>query len=371
MRTEDIVLFPASPGTQQSLRVHRFGTSGARPKIYIQAGLHADEMPGVLTATHLCKALAALDAAGKIRGEIVLVPLANPIGLSQFLLGSAIGRFNLGDGENFNRGYPELGEAVASRVDGQLGPDADENTKRIRAALQAEVEALPHSTAVQSLKATLLRLSIDSDAVLDLHCDSESIMHLYGLTPQADRSEALWRYLEAEVVLLATESGDNPFDEATSRPWLELQRRFPTHPISLACIAVTVELRGRSDVNDEMAERDAQAILDYLAHEKAIDVPLRALPSACCKPTPLAGCEPLIAPVGGVIVYHRNVGDRIEAGDLVADIVDPVTLVRYPVHAVSTGILFSRRAVRYAQAGGRVGKLAGEALQRTGKLLSP
>ena len=59
-----------------------FGTPGARPKVYIQASLHADEVPAMLVAHTLRKQLEQLDSEGKIPGEIILVPSANPIGLS-------------------------------------------------------------------------------------------------------------------------------------------------------------------------------------------------------------------------------------------------------------------------------------------------
>ena len=87
-----------APGTVQSLSIHRFGAPGARPKVYVQAALHADEIPGMLTAQHLIRLLQAHADAGRIMGEVVVVPLANPIGLSQRIMGGMVGRFSLADG---------------------------------------------------------------------------------------------------------------------------------------------------------------------------------------------------------------------------------------------------------------------------------
>ncbi|MDD7960705.1 succinylglutamate desuccinylase/aspartoacylase family protein, partial [Klebsiella pneumoniae] len=70
-------------------------------KSYIQASLHADELPGMLTATLLLRRLAALEEAGQLRGEIVVVPVANPIGLAQQVMGDNLGRFELGSMKNF------------------------------------------------------------------------------------------------------------------------------------------------------------------------------------------------------------------------------------------------------------------------------
>ncbi|MER8389338.1 hypothetical protein NKH14_28280 [Mesorhizobium sp. M1380] len=41
-------------------------------------------------------------------GEIIIVPCANPIGLSQRLQGYHAGRSDLGVGGNFNRNFPDV-----------------------------------------------------------------------------------------------------------------------------------------------------------------------------------------------------------------------------------------------------------------------
>jgi hypothetical protein len=59
---------------------HRYGKPGARPKAYLQASLHADEIPGMLAAHHLIGLLDDADKRGEIKGEIIVVPVANPVG---------------------------------------------------------------------------------------------------------------------------------------------------------------------------------------------------------------------------------------------------------------------------------------------------
>src|SRR3989337_530568 len=113
MRTEQIALSPLAPGASLSLAVQRFGQEGARPRIYVQASLHADEIPGMIAAHHLRELLTALEAEGRIKGEIVLGPSPNPIGLAQRVLGDHIGRFNLSDGINLHPGYPHLAPNAA------------------------------------------------------------------------------------------------------------------------------------------------------------------------------------------------------------------------------------------------------------------
>ena len=46
MRRQTIVLPGVAPGVRREIHLLGFGRPGARPKAYLQAGLHADELPG-------------------------------------------------------------------------------------------------------------------------------------------------------------------------------------------------------------------------------------------------------------------------------------------------------------------------------------
>src|SRR5476651_2175621 len=89
---ERIDLGAPSLGSTRHLTVHRYGKPGARPKAYLQASLHADEIPPMLVQHHLIRLLDEADKAGAIRGEIVVVPVANPIGSGQVLISTLSGR---------------------------------------------------------------------------------------------------------------------------------------------------------------------------------------------------------------------------------------------------------------------------------------
>ena len=371
MHTEFIALHGSTPGTRHTLQVMRFGQPGASPKVYIQGALHADEVPAILVAHQLAAKLAVLEASGAISGEVVLVPFANPIGLAQVVLGQHHGRFDLRDGGNFNRGYVELADKVAAQLQGILTQDAQENTRRIRCALRKATSGLQAQNATQDLKNKLLHLAIDADIVLDLHCDSDAVMHVYGLTPQATMVEALGAALGARAVLLATESGDSPFDEACTRPWLQLQQLFPDFPIALACFGATIELRGEADTRHDLALQDANGLCTFLAQYGALSQLNTPMPEPQCAPTPLSGSEPITAPCAGVVVFHSQPGDSVTAGDLIADLVDAATGQLTPVYCKSAGVLYARAGSRWASPGKRLAKIAGTSLARTGKLLSP
>ncbi len=370
MRTETHTLPNGTPGLKHELTVLRFGQAGARPKATIQAALHADETPALLVAQALRRQLAAAETAGAIAGEVVLVPVANPIGLAQRVLGRQEGRFDLRDGVNFNRGYADLAHAAATVVQGRLGPDENNNVALIREALCAAARAVPAQTPAEQLKRLLLCTAVDSDLVLDLHCDSQAVMHLYALSAHTQQAQELGALMGAQAVLLATDSGDAPFDEACSRPWLQLQQRFAAHPIPVACFAPTLELRGECDTQLRQAESDAQAIIEFLRRSGLITGTPAPLPAALCKPTPLAGSEPIVAPHAGVLVFEAELGQVLQAGATVATLVDLERGASTALTTQSSGVLYARIATRWAAAGQRVAKVAGQTLQRTGKLLS-
>jgi len=372
MRTLIHDLPAATAGTTRRLRSLHFGRGLSGRKAYLQAALHADEVPPLLVAQHLIERLRALDDAGAIAGEIVLVPLANPIGLSQELQGSALGRFDLGSGLNFNRQFLHLSAALIARVEPLLGGDRVANTRVIRAASLALLDDWKPQSETEALKQSLQRLAMDADLVLDLHCDHQAVLHLYTGTPQVEALTPLAAYLGAQALLFAEVSGDEPFDESIARIWWELaahfEGRFPIDP--LACLAATVELRGEADVSHALAARDADALLAFLQHTGHVAGTPPPLPAAC-PPTPLQGVEPVTAPVGGIVVFTKAPGDWVDAGERVAELIDPLTDLRTPLHARVSGRCFARTARRHASRGMRLMKIAGADAYRSGKLLSP
>jgi predicted deacylase len=371
MQSEILTLKAGAPGQRYSLQVLRFGAAQAEPKAYIQAAVHADELPALLVAHKLKEQLLALEAQGQVVGQVVLVPYANPIGLAQQVLGHLLGRFDVRDGVNFNREYADLAALVAPGLADKLGDQPRANTRLIRQALREATAGQTAHTPAEDLKNHLLRLAADADVVLDLHCDTESVLHLYALSPQAELARELGALLGARAMLLAEESGGTPFDEACSRPWLQLRQRFPQFPIKLDCFSTTVELRGETDVRHDVAEQDARGLLNFLRLRGVLAGPKPALPAPLCEPTPLAASEPIVAPHAGVVVFHRSVGERVAAGDLIADLLDPETGALTPLRCQSAGVLYAGVASRWAPPGKTIAKVAGTTLSRSGKLLGP
>jgi predicted deacylase len=375
--TAKIILPSSAPGTERTLRVHRYGAPGARPKAYFQAALHADEIPGLLAAQHLLGGLEKAQAEGRVIGEVVVVPVANPIGLSQHLNGRLLGRFDFENPGNFNRGFADLAAGALERVRGQLSADPVANAALIRAALRAALAEQRAARETEALKLALLGLAIDADFVFDLHCDGEALLHLYASRWQSNDAVALGAELGAEAILLEEEPGGNPFDEACASPWWKLRAALGAEgPTPLACFATTVELRGQADVNDEYAAADAAALLRFMQRRGVIAGEPGRLAEPCCEPTPLAGVDVLTAPAAGVLVYRKRLGEQVAAGEVVAELADPLddpaNAAREPIRGATSGVLFARMTERLARPGQKICKIAGRELlnyRQAGKLL--
>ncbi|MFO1262832.1 MAG: succinylglutamate desuccinylase/aspartoacylase family protein [Rhodoferax sp.] len=375
MQRIDHPLLSPSLGSHKTLTSFHFGAphSGA-PKVYIQASLHADELPGMLVAHHLHTALATAEQAGRLQGEVVLVPLANPIGLAQRVDHKAMGRFELASSENFNRQFPDLLEALWPDILQALGPDADANRAAIRRAAGRFLTHWTPTTELQSQRRTLLLLAHDADYVLDLHCDCEAVLHFYTEVACWPQFESLTRLLQCQAVLLARNSGGDPFDECLSGLWWRLAERLAAHghalPVPQGCCSATIELRGEIDVAHDLARADAQAILQWLGQIGVLRLDaLSPIPLPCCAPTPLAGSETLCATQAGLVVFAAAVGQRVQAGDLVAEVIDPISGDCQRICASVQGVLYARIRERYVHAGGELGKVAGATAFRSGPLL--
>ncbi|TFW07626.1 deacylase, partial [Oxalobacteraceae bacterium OM1] len=261
---------------------------------------------------------------------------------------------------------PQLKETLRDR----LGPDADANVSVVRIEALRLLDGWQPLTETEAMKKTLLTLAVDADVALDLHCDHEAMMHVYTGTPLVDRAKPLTQLLGAHAVLTARESGDDPFDEACSRTWWELAEHFgPAFPIPCACFSATVELRGELDVRHDYAERDADALLGFLTHEGFIRGEPPALPAPLCEATPLEGVEPIAVPHGGLLVFVRDIGEQVDRGTVIAELIDPISGEVTPLRTTVTGMFFARTRARFVQRGMRIAKVAGAVPFRTGKLM--
>jgi predicted deacylase len=286
-----IVLPSMTPGTQRRIVYHRFGKAGARPKAYLQAAIHANELPGAMALPHLMPMLVEADRRRRIKGEIAVVPTVNPIGLAQLVGSNHLGRYDFLGRDNFNRNWLDLSGAVAERVGRELGRNAGDNVAKIRKAALAALERMKPVNELQALRVEMMKLSIDADVVLDLHCDMEAALHLFI-------SRKDWpgpaRMLAADIGAEATLYND-PYPEpltfsgVNGALWARLAERFPAANIPQACLSATIEYRGQHDVNHRLGESDAGNLYRFLVRRGIISGRAGTLPTVdVCRDLPCA-----------------------------------------------------------------------------------
>jgi predicted deacylase len=327
-------------------------------------------MPGMIVAQHLMDRLDRAESEGRIAGEVWVVPVANPIGLGQWIAHKPQGRHELESLQNFNRGFPDLAALAGDRIEGRLTGSADENLGIIRAAFAEALADQPRPTDMDDLRLTLMGWSHDADHVLDLHCDHEAVLHFYASPLRPDDTATLSRSIGAEVVLEQEVSGGNAFDEAHTAPWAALRRRFGAeHPIPAGSFSTTLEYRGQADVSDETAAEDAVRLMVYLGAVGAVlGEPEPAFAPAPVLPLGAAG--EVFAPQGGIVLWHVRPGDSVAKGEVLAEVLDPVTRTRLPVPATTSGLVFRIELWRSCLRGQSLAHVAGTEILRTGHLLS-
>lgn len=345
---ERLPLMSMTPGTGRTLNVIRYGRSGARPKVYLQASIHSGEFPGAMALHHLIPMLDRAQKAGRILGEIVVVPHANPIGLSQIIFAAHLGRYDFFGRDNFNRNYHDLFEPVAERVKGRLTNDAERNVRLIRAAGLAVLDEMIPSNEIQQLRLYLMKRSIDADVVIDLHCDAQAAMHHFISQRDWPAIADLSAQIGAKAVMYnAPYPFTMTFSGCNGSWWSKLADHFKGFPIPQACQSSTVEYRGQHDVNDRLGAADALNLYKFLQRRKAVAGNPGPLPRALCTATPMEGMDVGYAPVAGVLVYRLPEGSRVRKGETICEIVDPQSVnplkARTPVKANTAGMLFSRR----------------------------
>jgi predicted deacylase len=323
-------------GVSYEFPVFRFSGSGeAAPSAYLQAALHAGELPGTVAIDALMPMLEKAGREGRIKGNITLVPWANPIGRAQYHFGEHQGRFHLGTRTNFNRDFP-----LIDRPDTSLLP--------------SDIATM---TPDERLKARLLKLSIGHDIVLDLHCDDEGVAYLYVPSVLWPAMEDCAAAMGVEAVLLWEGASNSAFEEASVHSYLGADKARLTR-----LVVTTVEYRGILDVDGAMAASDAQGLYRLLVARGVVeDATLPAPGRFKGVVAPLENIDMMPAPRGGAVLYDVKPGEHVEKGQRLATIVHaPGELDgRAEVFAPQAGYILTRRARRIVRQGEDLLKLVG------------
>ncbi|SOE17063.1 hypothetical protein SAMN05877838_1950 [Hoeflea halophila] len=336
MKTEIETIVGETPGISYELIVHRLeGTDVSAPRVYIQSGLHADERPGVAALHFLIPMLEQAEAEGRLRGSLILVPHANPIGAAQHLYGEHMGRFATGTRTNFNRDFPVPGDDGMRHLDKASAP----------------------VFAERRLKSRLLELADGCPIVLDLHCDDESVQYVYAPEVLWPEMSDLAACLDAEAALLWDSGADRAFEEAVFE---QMQARAPDGDLSGHCVT-TVELRGQNDVDVTLARKDAEGLYRFLQGRGVVAADTTPAPAlkAGFVGKPIRHVDMVTAPAGGTLLFHVAPGDRVEAGQLLAEIITNPGCKggSVEVRAPQAGYVLTRRIRRFIRMGDNLLKI--------------
>ena len=315
----------------------RFEGDNTGPKVHLQAGVHADEIAGMLVLHVLMQRLAVAEAEGRLKGSVTVVPQANPLGIGQFRQGRILGRFHDATGHNFNRGFDQS------------------------AAMEQP------ATNVQQWQKKLVELAASAEVMLDLHTDDEALPYLYVHRSFWPRGHELATAMKMDVAIIWDNGGDGSFEETIIAPWL---REGTTQ----GRMAATLELRGQGDVNDRYATQDADGLYAWLCSYGIIGE-VTALAEWPVEIRDMAQMETILAPQSGVLIFEKELGDVVEQGQRFARILrrpgDPSSQV--VLLAEQTGRMVTRYRDRLIPQGAIVAKFTGSRVSRnwSGGLLDP
>ena len=357
------VLSGDTPGASHTLHWYTAGPETAPARVHLQAALHADEQPGTMALHHLLPGLRDADAAGKLRAHFTIFPSVNPLGLANFSLRHHIGRYDIQTGVNYNRRWPDLFPLVADSLASKLTSDGQSNVRLIRDAVTDWIDAQTPSTAIGRLRMLVLRSAVQADIVLDLHCDDDSLKHIFTSPELMPGLQDLADWMGVAATLTATDSGGGSFDEVLPMLYRKAQAANPDRPIPMATETATLEYRGRADSFDALGTEDAAGLFGFFAGRRLIVADPGPLPSSAPAPTPFEATEVLRTPGTGLLAYRVGLGDRVQKGQPIADLIamdgPGAFLDRQPVLAGTDGFILSRVTGKFVTRGAGIAKIVG------------
>ncbi len=357
-----------TPGTSTNLYWYTAGPEDAQTKVHLQAALHADEQPGTMALHHLLPMLAEADAADQLKARFVIFPSVNPLGLANRSLRHHIGRYDIETGVNYNRRWPDLYPLIADAIAGKLGTDPKANIATIRAAVGSWLAAQTPGSAAQQLRLFVLKSAHDADIVLDLHCDDDSLMHIFTSPELMPGLQDLADWMGVAATLTAEDSGGGSFDEVLPSLYRKARLANPGFPIPDGAETATLEYRGRADSFDALGKVDAEGLFGFFASRGLIAADVEAPPSAP-RPTPFEATEVLRTDAPGLLAYHVALGDHVTKGQPIADLIamdgPQAFLARRPILAGTDGFVLSRASAKYVARGAAIAKIVGSEILPT------
>ncbi len=311
-------------GAALTVPVYRLKGDKNASSVYIQANMHGAEVQGNAVIFQLLELLKNTN----IKGDITLVPYANPVGCNHKNGEYTLGRFDPITGMNWNRMYHFDADMIKPFVRESIGKDditIEENFKKLM--IDTIEQKLDHNifglTTGQRMAYQLQRLAHQADYVLDLHTGPISSKHLY--CPEYAKESA--KYFDIPHTLLIPNSFDGALDEATFCPWWKLQEAFAELGIEFSISSktlnkesFTVELGSQEQIDLDVALEDAKSIMNYLHYKNVIAAPQYQAKEMTRYACYLEDYKAYYSPMGGMVDYLAEFGKPLAAGEPLARI---------------------------------------------------
>lgn len=352
-----------TPGSVTEFTYYVIGPQDAAEKVHLQAALHADEHPGTMVLHHLLPMLRQADDQGLLRARFTVMPLVNPLGMATFSLRHHIGRYDTNTGINFNRRWPDLFSVIRTQLNGRLSDDERFNVNLIRKAVSNWIDAQQPRTAAEQLRLLVLKEAHDAEFVLDLHCDDDSLIHIFTSPELMPELQDLADWMGSAATLTASDSGGGSFDEVLPQLYRKVAQANPGKPVPMATAAATLEYRGQADVFDHFGADDARRLWGFLCGRNLIDADPGERPAPLSQATPFDATEIVRIDRPGLVAYRAELGERVKKGQPVADLIaldgPEAFMARTPILAGTDGLVLSRVSAKYAPRGAGIMKIVG------------
>ncbi|MDM9385032.1 succinylglutamate desuccinylase/aspartoacylase family protein [Chlorogloeopsis sp. ULAP01] len=326
-----IPLRQMASGDRLSLQVYKF--IGAQPgkKVYIQSNLHGAEIAGNAVIHQLIDFLLSINDSDLI-GEILLVPVCNPMGTNERAHNFSPGRYCVYEFKDWNRifwDYEKEADNLASFAKTQLHLDLEMVKQNYRALIQQKFAQLlekinsPSSVLyTEKFRYQLQSLCLNSDYLIDLHSSTnQGLNYLYYFR---DR-EASAKYFLLDLGIWLDEYDGDAFDEAFIKPWLALEECFKQlgREIQFDIEAWTLELGTGMQMIPNAVAKGLKGIKNYLLQKgvlKIADFNLDNTHSHTMNFKTRSKVTKYYAPVGGMIKSRVELGSEVKAGELIYQI---------------------------------------------------
>lgn len=264
-----VQLIESGAGIELYVNKHIYEAGSSGKTIYIQAGLHGGETSQwVLNILHsfLFKSLK--------RGEVHIVPYANPMAWMQRQYLSTNGKFSLIDGQDFNRAF-----------------SGDE-----------------HGSSNQRIAAGLMTIARNADLVIDLHTSKDS-------SPYCIFTKEKYTHL---VKLCNLEL--NQFSNDAAIPSLQgtFNAALDREDIDNLCI----ECGSHNEYNETKIKAVYESLINLLSAFDMIDEPTFVLDDCFV----FENKKKIFSPYSGLIKFRKKADDLITNGEIIATIFEASSL---------------------------------------------